>query len=316
MMRYEEFLVGYAACVWSLVALLLVAEAVVWMKRRLHARERRWLGCAVRQVWELLTTYDTSEASPGELGRLVRKEALAELLSRVTSAGYGLYYSRMRNLVEQCDVDVWLLLRARRSRGYRRAYYLKRLSEVPHRRACTQLAERYLHDGCREVRFCALLVQLAADPEHLLHRMMAYEEPFTETETAEVLHLLRCGVLPIAYRPLLESPSENLCRVGLALVAQFEITEAEPLVRQVVMRGDDALAHRAIYVLAGLHRSLARRGVRERVVAMSPIERRRLLRYLAAEAYTPAQVRRFCRVEEVAYYERLSGSYKSLLVGR
>ena len=266
-------------------------------------------------MWQLLTAYDDHDAFLCEWTCLLRKQALADLLARVTSAGYGLYYSRMRDLVEQNEVDLWLLRCARRTRGYRRAYYLKRLSELPHRRACTLLAERYLRDGCREVRFCALLVQLSADAEHLLQWMKIYDTPFTDTETAEVLHLLRCGVLPIAYRPLLESPSENLCRVGLALVAQFDITEAEPLVRRLVMRVDDALAHRALYVLAGLHQSLARKGVRERVRAMSPMTRRRLLRYLAAEAYAPVQVRRLCDVEEMAYYERLSDSYKCSLVG-
>lgn len=316
MMRYEVFLEGYAGCAWLLVAALCVWEVVDWVERRRRTCEQRWLRGVVGQVWAWLTAYTDGEASPCELMRLVRKRTLADLLARLTSAGYGLYYSRMRTIVEQCDVDVWLLLRARRTRGFRRACYLKRLSELPHRRACTLLAEQYLHDACREVRFCALLVQLAADPEHLLRRMESYAPPFTDVETAEVLHLLRCGVLPIAYRPLLESPSENLRRVGLALVAQFDIVEAEVWVRKLVVEADESLARRALYVLASLHRSLARRGVRERVRALLPNERRHLLRYLAAEAYTTAQVRSLCDAEEEVYYERIAGSYKSSLAGR
>lgn len=302
-----------AAAMWLLTAVLAVWEVASRVERRHRAREERWQGAAVQQVWELLTGDD--ETPPSVLIALLRRAPLTDLLARMTTATYGLYHSRMQSIVEACDLDRWLLLRARRVRGWRRAYYLKRLSELPHRRACTMAVERYLHDPCREVRFCALLVFLSADAEHLLRRVMAYDAPFTEVETAEVLHLLRCGVFPIAYRPLLESPSENLCRVGLALVAQFDLTEAEPLVRGVVARSEGALARRALYVLSALHGSLAGGEVRACVGAMEAAERRHWLRYLAAEAYTPEQVRRFCTGEERSYYERRVGSYKASLAG-
>lgn len=316
-MRVDEVVVASCAVgVWLCVVALLVEELRSRATRRREERERRWLGHTLRHLWaEWMQGEGMLQPLPMPRCAL-RRSRLAVLLARMTAATYGLYGAPMRRLVECYGVDVWLLQRACRTRGWRRAHYLKLLSELPHRRAYTLRALRFLDDPCREVRFAALLVQLAADPEQLLRRVADYAHPFTAVETAEVLHLLRSGLLPIAYGPLLASQTENLCRVGMALVAQFEIAEAEPLLRGLVVEGDRSLARRAIYVLAMMHRPLSRREVRGKVRAMSADERARLLRFLAHEGYSAEQVRRLCDEEEWATYKRRVESYKCSLMRR
>ena len=48
--------------------------------------------------------------------------------------------------------------------------------------------------------------------------------------------MLRRGLLPIAYEPLVGSPNRNLRMVGLGIVRQFGIEEAERLLLAMVAR--------------------------------------------------------------------------------
>lgn len=51
--------------------------------------------------------------------------------------------------------------------------------------------------------------------------------------------VLRRGMLPIAYEPLIGSPSRNLRIVGLNIVRQFGIEEAERLLLRIVSGDED-----------------------------------------------------------------------------
>ena len=60
-----------------------------------------------------------------------------------------------------------------------------------------------------------------------LRLMAEYPEPFSACEVGEIMAVLRRGMLPIAYEPLIGSPSRNLRIVGLNIVRQFGIEEAQ-----------------------------------------------------------------------------------------
>ncbi len=294
-----------------LTGVLLRGELAV----RRRTRERQLLRDSMRQLFVMLYA-DEQVTVPLPLWRAVGgRHLLAELVGELVATTYALSPRPLRRIVVASGADRALLRRVRRSRGLRRAAALRLLADLPHDPAVTREAASYLRDRCREVRFCALLVQLTAHPERALQLIGAFDEAFTAIETAEVMHLLRRGLLPIAYRPLLRSPHANLRRLGVEIVAQFGIEEAD---RELVQIATDsrhpALSMQALYLLAALHRPLRRAELATRIRTLSAAERRRLLRFLAGEAYTPTQIRALFGGEEVPYYERLTGSYKRSLV--
>ena len=211
-------------------------------------------------------------------------------------------------------LDAWLLRRPARSRGYRRARCLLLLSRLPVGAAAADCAARYAASRNRYVRFQSLMVRLAADPSTALRLMAEYPEPFSACEVGEIMAVLRRGMLPIAYEPLIGSPSRNLRIVGLNIVRQFGIEEAERLLLRIVSGDEDPeLVREALYTLCALRRPLTRRAVSGRLSAMPPAERKALLRYVVAEGYSPGPLRRLLDERERPYYESLVQTYKRSL---
>lgn len=243
----------------------------------------------------------------------VDRMRLAEMLSRLISATYGVERTTLQTIVRTYDLERYLLRCARRSRGLRRACCLRLLMDLPIGERTLAEVALYRMDQQREVRFAALLVQLAAQPEQTLRLVAEYDEPMRGAEIAEILHLLRRGTVPIAYQPLLMASNENLNRIGLALVVQFDVEQAEPELLRLVAR-TGRVGVRALYVLAALHCPMQRRVVILRIRRMSPAERRSLLRYMVSQEYTAEQLRSLFGAVESPYSERLVASYKRSLV--
>ena len=243
----------------------------------------------------------------------VDRMRLAEMLSRLISATYGVERTTLQTIVRTYDLERYLLRCARRSRGLRRACCLRLLMDLPIGERTLAEVALYRMDQQREVRFAALLVQLAAQPEQTLRLVAEYDEPMRGAEIAEILHLLRRGTVPIAYQPLLMASNENLNRIGLALVVQFDVEQAEPELLRLVAR-TGRVGVRVLYVLAALHCPMQRRVVILRIRRMSPAERRSLLRYMVSQEYTAEQLRSLFGAVESPYSERLVASYKRSLV--
>ena len=297
-------------------ALLVVAAGAV--NHRLHGRrrhlERRLCSRSIRQIVAAQLS-DPRTAPQLPLQRAVgRRQLLCGILSELSAATCGLDPAPVRRLADDYGLERWLLRRIRLSRGCRRAAYLKWLADLPVGEAACAAAGRYLHDRCREVRFCALLVRIAAAGEAVLDDIARFDPPLTAGEVAEVLHLLGRGRLPIAYRPLLESENGNLRRLGLAIVGRFGVEDAEAILLRIVAAGAEPLASEALHVLIGMHRPMRRREVARCVQRMTAGERHALLRRLAREEYALRSVRHLIDPGEEAYYESLVQSYKRQLV--
>lgn len=305
--------ISYAALLGAAAVLLAVRICGTALGRRRGQRERLLCRYAVRQIVSAQLS-DAPSTVLLPLRRIVgRRRRLCELLSELAAATYGLDTAPVRQIVRSYGLERWLLRRIRFSRGCRRARYLKWLSDLPVGEEAARAAARCLADPCREVRFCALLVQIVADPQQVLRTIADFDPPLTDGETAEVLHLLRRGLLPIAYRPLLESDNGNLRRLGLAIVERFGIEEAEPTLLRIVGGADAACAQAALRALVAMHRPLRHREVTACVRRMNVAERRSLLRMLAREGYAVPSVRHLCAADEEARYEALVGSYKRQL---
>ena len=284
-----------------------------------------WLRCRRRVRNELLM-----RRSAGELVRLILEEEdraiplemavegpdlMAELCGRIGAALYGYSPNGMARHLARIGVYRRLVRQANRRRGLRRAVVLKRLADLPPWAEVDAQVRPFLHDPSREVRFAALLVLLATSPQESLRLIADFDEPLTVCEVGEVLHQMRRTLLPIAYHPLIESHHQNLQRLGLCLVLQFAIEEADELLLGLVATSPDReLAMAALYVLCALHRPLRRRYLKQYLEQLSSEERRALMRRLAREGYAPNQVQALWNARQRARYAQFVETYKSALV--
>lgn len=243
-------------------------------------------------------------------GRRLLAETVAETATVLCGSGCEL----LQRVSEYYGLPQWLLKQARRSMGYRRARVLALLSRLPLGAEVAGAVERYRTSSNRCVRFYTLSVQLSADPTAMLRRIADYPNSFSSVELSEILALLRRGMLPIAYEPLLVSSVLNLRMVGLGIVRQFGIEEAESRLLQLVADDAGRSGQEALRILCALHRPLMRTEILKRLGRMNGNERRRFLRNMALEGYATGAMCKLFNHEECAYYESLVKSHKSVLV--
>lgn len=307
----ERIFQTYALCATAVAAVLACTTLRLRLARRRapwhEALRLRYLRCVVHA---LLEGYGLPQ--PAAKRTQVRL-LLAETIAGVTAATYGPDTGVLRRIVAAYALDELLLRRIRRSRGYRRAYYLSLLAMLPADGSAARRAERYGR-GNRSVRFYALLLRLTNDPSRSIRLIADYPTPLTLFEIGEIVALLRRGALPVAYGPLVASHNRNLRALGLAIVRRFGIEEAEQVLLRIVDREPaDELTREALFTLCTLRRPLTRRAVTRRIAAMDRTERRTLLRRMAFEGYAAGALRRVIDAEERPYYEALVASYKRYL---
>ena len=239
-----------AAGTFALLSLLGAVE--------LRARRQRSRDAALRAKYlRIVMLYLLAGEGPAPRFPMIRRAGarllLVETVAGLAGVTYGLDAAPLRRIVAEYGLDAWLLRRTARSRGYRRARCLLLLSRLPVGAAAADCAARYAASRNRYVRFQSLMVRLAADPSTALRLMAEYPEPFSACEVGEIMAVLRRGMLPIAYEPLIGSPSRNLRIVGLNIVRQFGIEEAERLLLRIVSGDEDPeLVREALYTLLSL----------------------------------------------------------------
>ncbi len=300
----------------ALVVGLVAAAAVLRLRRGRRAQRDAALGRLYLRIvmHGLLTGMRRAPAFPC-IGRTGARGVLAQVLARLASAAYGLDAGLLRRIVRTAELEPYLLRRIRRSGGVRRARYLSLLARLAPDAAVGAAVARYASDRSRSVRFAACLVQLAADPSQALRLLACWPEPLTAYELAAVASMLRRGMLPVAYEPLLASSHRNLRSLGLCIVRQFGIEEAEEaLLRIAASDAVPEIGCEAVRTLCALQRPLRRSGVLRRLRSMGRAERRALLRCMAAEGYASDALPELFDRDERLCYESLVGSYKCELV--
>lgn len=296
------------------VALLVTVLAVV-VHRVGRLRAERVGALLQRRYMRIVTMMMTDGRHAGSrfpmIGRPGAKEVLARVLVLVASSSYGADRALLERLVAENGVDRWLLRRVRLTGGYTRARYLSLIASLPVGPHVVKRVSRYAQSRNRYVRFYTLMVRVVSDPSQALKTMAGYREPFTGFEVAEIMAMLRRGLFPVAYGPLLESPVRNLRVIGLNIVRQFGIEEAErALLRMVGNDPVSELCHEAIYTLASMHLPITRREIVRRVWSMDRGERKALCRRLAREGYSVAALGRLFDNDETRYVDSLVSSYK------
>lgn len=243
------------------------------------------------------------------------KEILARVLATVATSVYGPDVAVVGRIAVDNDITPWLLRRTRSSRGFVRARYMSQLSLLPLSSESVAQVACYRNDPNRFVRFYALLIRIANDSSSALRELAEYKGSLTRFEIAEIMALLRRGMLPVACEPLLASTNRNLRIVGLNIAREFGIEEVKPLLLDIVASdSDDGVVQEALYTLVSLHSSLAHREIAERVRALVDAERRSLCRRLAYEGYSLSALTPLFESGERGYAEHLVATYKRRIV--
>ncbi len=285
------------------------------LQRRRSSHNRVLREHYLRILLPALVAGDTQPMRFPMLRRAGARGELAEVVAGLCRVTCDADRELLRGVVKQEGLDRWLLRRVERRHGFRRAAALAQLALLPLDAAELGRVARYACARNRQVRFYALLVRLTADPSTALRRIADFGDLFSDCEVAEVMSVLRRGALPIACEPLLESPDRNLRRIGLAIVRQFGVEEAEPfLLRMVAQEPEAVLGSEALYTLCSLHRPLVRQEVLLRLSMMNLTARKAMLRYMATEGYAVVTLERLFGDCERAYCESLVHSYKRSLV--
>ena len=151
-------------------------------------------------------------------------------------------------------------------------------------------------------------------PEETYDVLKKYGRDLTEAARAQKLDPVigRDEEIRNVIRILSRKSKNNPCLIGEPGVGKTAIAEGLAL---RIVAGDEVpeLGREALYTLCALRRPLTRRRVGRRLTAMSPAERKALMRYMAAEGYSPGLLRRLFDARERSYCESLVQSYKRSL---
>lgn len=294
-----------------MLTLTLCFVAIVHIKQRPHTESQHEQYIRQITVWlaeEGCAEFEIRARNASE------RMALAEAIHTVVSHTYGNDISCLKQIVEYNSLDRFLLRRTRLSRGAQRAHMLTLMSTIPLHRISLGSIMRYQHSANADVRISALIILLAANPTLAIRAIEGLGYDLSPFDIARIMALLRRGVLPIAYEPLLGSNNRNLRILGLAIVRAFGIEIAERRLHHIISTDQrPTIAREAIYTLASLGRPLHHAGIRQRVDTMSQTDRHLLCRHLSAEGYSIGVVKAIFSEPESRYAEILINSYKRTL---
>ena len=268
----------------------------------------------IRQITTLLAhDNDSGERIRARSAR--SRLALAEAIHLVVSHTYGNQTEELMALVERLRLDRFLMRRIRLCRGFRRAHLLLILSALPTRHYSSQHFMRYANSSNSDIRNSALLAIMATNPISAIQTIASLQYELSPFDIARILTLLRRGVLPIAYEPLLGNDNRNLRMLGLAIVRTFGIEIAEKRLHNIILsESRHPIISETIYTLASLGRPLHHARIRQCLGQMSECDRRSLCRHLSREGYSLGAVKAIFSQTESRYAETLINSYKRALV--
>ena len=305
------------------ISALTSAIVAVWcaaILRRLRARRLRRLEEVLSQRYMRIVTAIilSNESLPYRFPMLEyrgAREIFARVLAVASRSVYGPDTAIIGRIAINNGIDIWLLHKIRHSKGYRRAYYISLLAALPITSGIVDQVARYDNDKNRFVRFYTLLIRISNDTSSALRSLAEFKEPLNDFEIAEIMAMLRRGLLPVACAPLLASNSRNLRILGLNIAREFGVEETKPLLLEIAVSEDDAeIAQTAIYALVAMRSSLANRRIATSIRNMPTDERRTLCRRLALEGYSASALRRLFGAQDGKFAEHLVATYKCRII--
>lgn len=290
-----------------------IAVTLNKIRERRHKRQLRLCESYIRQITKILFTDECLEIYP-QPNNTIRRTALSEALYLTLSHTYGNGYTIIRELARRYRLDIFLQQRIRWSYGYQRAHALMLLSTIPSNYSSMYLFRRYLHSHNNDIRTAALLAALASNPSKAIPTIASIPVKLSPLDIFRIIGLLRRGLFPIAYEPLLMSSNRNLKMLGLAIVRSFGIETADKHLQNILStEADYEIIHETIYTISTLGRPLKHNIIRKRISHMSQRRRKQLCRHLTQAGYSISAIRCIFSSNETLYSESIIKSFKRSL---
>lgn len=243
---------------------------------------------------------------------------LAVVVAQIGALTYGYDRRVLAEVVRRYDLDRLLLEQARLSGGMRRVEWLHTLAQIEcGDRVYGQMVRRYGRSRNRYAALCLTLAALNHSPERSIAILAERRRRLSPFDLAEVLMMLKRGLIPVAYQPLLRAEQTNVRLLGLCIVRYFGVTEAEEEIATAIATDDREVAEAALFTLCALRLRLDREQVRGAARRMSEGERRAWYRHLASEGYSSRAIAQILpeteRPQMGEYVEQTVASYKRAL---
>lgn len=305
-------MLGYIYIAFLAAVTVVACIATVVLRLRVRYGSDRYLGEYMSQVVGILLEEDVR---PLESHSARQRKALVQAVYTVVSHTYATDMTLLRRAIERSGLERFVARRIALTRGVERARWLLWASAIPLSNNNLHSIMRCVGSGRNIVRSSALMALLSAQPSRAIHIIAMLDYRLSSLDLERVVKLLRRGVMPIAYEPLLMSRNINMQMLGLAIVRSFGIEIAEKHLQNIVNSARDRrLLRETLYTLSSLGQPLGRAKVRRRIEGMTPRERSALCRHLGVEGYSLSALSTLFTEQELSCTEPLIRSYKRDLV--
>lgn len=301
--------------IYIIVSLLIAAAYSIATILALHARRKK------QHIKQLSNSYlqqiIAMQGGEGEVNARSTSErmALAQALHSIMSHTYSTPTENTKTIAHQNKLEELILNKLRHANNEEKARLLNILSSIPISARATDIISKYLHSANRHIRIAAIIATIAASPTKAIRTIADLPFSLKPYDTSRIIALLRRGLLPIAYEPLLMSDNHNLLMLGIAITHNFGIDIADKHLHNIILRQPNRqIVREAIYALATLGRPLGRHHIREQLAAMSPNIRRELCHHLSCEGYSLSALSVIFSESEILLAEPLINSYKRSLI--
>lgn len=301
--------------IYIIVSLLIAAAYSIATILALHARRKE------QHIKQLSNSYlqqiIAMQGGEGEVNARSTSErmALAQALHSIMSHTYSTPTENTKTIARNNRLEELILNKLRHANNEEKARLLNILSSIPISTRVTDIISKYLHSANRHIRIAAIITTIAASPTKAIRTIADLPFSLKPYDTSRIIALLRRGLLPIAYEPLLMSDNHNLLMLGIAITHNFGIDIADKHLHNIILRQPNRqIVREAIYTLATLGRPLGRHHIREQLAAMSPNIRRELCHHLSCEGYSLSALSVIFSESEILHTEPLINSYKRSLI--
>ena len=297
------------------MSLLIAAAYSIATILALHARRKE------QRLKQLSNSYMQQiiamQGGEGEVNARSTSErmALAQALHSIMSHTYSTPTENTKAIAHQNKLEELILNKLRHANNEEKARLLNILSSIPISTRATDIISKYLHSANRHIRIAAIIATIAASPTKAIRTIADLPFSLKPYDTSRIIALLRRGLLPIAYEPLLMSDNHNLLMLGIAITHNFGIDIADKHLHNIILRQPNRqIVREAIFTLATLGRPLGRHHIREQLAAMSPNIRRELCHHLSCEGYSLSALSVIFSESEILHAEPLINSYTRSLI--
>lgn len=301
--------------IYIIVSLLIAAAYSIATILALHARRKK------QRLKQLSNSYlqqiIAMQGGEGKVNARSTSErmALAQALHSIMSHTYSTPTENTKAIARNNRLEELILNKLRHANNEEKARLLNILSSIPISTRATDIISKYLHSANRHIRIAAIIATIAASPTKAIRIIADLPFSLKPYDTSRIIALLRRGLLPIAYEPLLMSDNHNLLMLGIAITHNFGIDIADKHLHNIILRQPNRqIVREAIYTLATLGRPLGRHHIREQLAAMSPNIRRELCHHLSCEGYSLSALSVIFSESEILHAEPLINSYKRSLI--